>query len=161
MVAEAAEACRLQDHLEGVTGQHQRVHLTRASEYLTLNVVKTDTPSMAPPPPHPVAPGVVRSAALILGQAAARTVEQLQEDLTRVLGAAQPKRLLSELAADGSPKIPSLVAVFLLSQVAKAVGRPKLVDLSRVRREDMRSMGGVARLVYRTMHPVSAGSLAS
>jgi len=103
----------------------------------------------------------VRSAALILGQAAARTVEQLQEDLTRVLGAAQPKRLLSELAADGSPKIPSLVAVFLLSQVAKAVGRPKLVDLSRVRREDMRSMGGVARLVYRTMHPVSAGSLAS
>jgi len=135
--------------------------LTAASEYLTLDVVKTDTISAAPPPPNPVAAGLVRSTALILGQASARTVEQLQEDLTRVLRAAQPKRQLSELAADGSPKIPSLVAVFLLSQVGKAVSRPKLVDLSRVRREDMRSMGGVARLVYRTLHPVSAGSLAS
>jgi len=104
---------------------------------------------------------VVRSAALILKEAAAKTVEQLQEDLTRVLRAAQPNRQLSELAADGSPKIPSLVAVFLLSQVGKAVGRPRLVNLSQVRREDMRSLGGVARLVHRTLHPVPAGSLAS
>jgi hypothetical protein len=132
-----------------------------ASEYLTLNVVKTDTPSTAPPPPNPAAAGVVRGAALILAQASAKTVEQLQEDLIRVLRAAQPNRQLSELADDGSPKIPSLVAVFLLSQVGKAVGRPRLVDLSRVRRKDMRSLGGVARLVYRTLHPVPAGSLAS
>jgi hypothetical protein len=131
------------------------------SEYLTLHVVKTDTPSTPPPPPNPVAAGVVRGDALILAQASAKTVEQLQEDLTRVLRAAQPNCQLSELADDGSPKIPSLVAVFLLSQVGKAVGRPRLVDLSRVRRKDMRSLGGVARLVYRTLHPVLAGSLAS
>ncbi len=126
--------------------------------------MKTDIPSAVPPPP-PVsgagAGGVVLSAALILKEAAAKTAEQLQEDLTRVLRVAQPNRRLSELAADGSPKIPSLVAVFLLSQVGKAVGRPRLVNLSRVRREDMRSLGGVARLVYQTLHPVSAGSLAS
>lgn len=104
---------------------------------------------------------MVRNAAHILREAAAKTVEQLQEDLTRVLRAAQPNRQLSEIADDGSPKIPSLVAVFLLSQVGKAIGRPKLVDLSQVCREDMRSLGGVARLVHRTLHPVPAGSVAS
>lgn len=88
-------------------------------------------------------------------------MEQLQDDLARVLRAAQPNRQLAERADDGSPKIPSLIAVFLLSQVAAAVGRPKLVNLSRVRREDMRSLGGVARLVHRTLHPVPAGPLAS
>jgi hypothetical protein len=51
--------------------------------------------------------------------------------------------------------------VFLLSQVGVVVGRPKLVNLAHVQREDMRSLGGVARLVHRTLHPVPAGPLAS
>jgi len=90
-----------------------------------------------------------------------RTVDQLQSDLTDLLRAAQPNRQLTDIADDGSPKIPSLVAVFLINQVGGSVSRPKLVDLSRVRREDLRSLGGVARLVHRTLHPVPAGPLAS
>jgi hypothetical protein len=139
-----------------------RLRLPIASEYPTLDVVKTDISSTAPPPPPAVPPAaVVTGAAVILQGAAARTVDQLEEDLARVLRAAQPNRQLSELADDGSPKIPSLIAVFLLSQVGAALGRPRLVNLSRVRREDMRSIGGVARLVHRTLHPVQAGFLAS
>lgn len=88
-------------------------------------------------------------------------MEQLHGDLTRLLRAAQPTQQFADLADDGSVKIPSLVAVFLLSQVGAAVGRPRLVNLSRVRREDMRSLGGVARLVHRTLHPVPAEPLAS
>jgi hypothetical protein len=104
---------------------------------------------------------VAAGATGLLNGVAARTIDQLQGDLTRVLQSAQPNRQLSEKADDGSPKIPSLVAVFLLSQVGAALARPKLVNLSQVRREDMRSMGGVARLVYRTLHPAPAEPLAA
>lgn len=132
------------------------------SEYPTLDVVKTDAPSAAPPPPSvAVPPPASPSAATILSEAATSTVEQLQSDLTRLLRAAQPNRQLTEMADDGSAKIPSLVAVFLINQVGASVGRPKLVVLSQVRREDLRSLGGVARLVHRTLHPVPAGPLAS
>ena len=131
------------------------------SEYPTLDVVKTDITSVAPPPP-PAAPlAAVQTHAAILASVTTRTVDQLQSDLTRLLRAAQPNRQLTDMADDGSPKIPSLVAVFLINQVGGSVSRPKLVDLSRVRREDLRSLGGVARLVHRTLHPVPAGPLAS
>lgn len=69
--------------------------------------------------------------------------------------------MLSERADDGSPRVPSLVSVWLISQVGNAVGRPKLVNLSKVRREDLRSLGGVARVVHCALHPVSSESKAS
>lgn len=134
--------------------------MTIVSEYPTLDVVKTDITSVAPPPPVAAPPAAPANAA-ILASVTTRTVDQLQSDLTRLLGAAQPNRQLTDVADDGSPKIPSLVAVFLVNQVGASVFRPKLVDLSRVRREDLRSLGGVARLVHRTLHPVPAGPLAS
>jgi hypothetical protein len=134
--------------------------LTIVSEYPTLDVVKTDITSVAPPPPVAAPPAAPANTA-ILASVTTRTVDQLQSDLTRLLGAAQPNRQLTDVADDGSPKIPSLVAVFLVNQVGASVFRPKLVDLSRVRREDLRSLGGVARLVHRTLHPVPAGPLAS
>lgn len=134
--------------------------MTATSEYPTIDVVKTDIPSAAPPPPAASSLVALVPVAILSG-VAGRSVEQLQGDLARVLQAAQPNRQLVERADDGSPKVPSLIAVFLLSQVGAAVGRPKLVNLSRVRREDMRSIGGVARLVHRTLHPVPAGPLAS
>ena len=135
--------------------------MTTVSEYPTLDVVKTDIASVAPPPP-PAAPlAAVPPNAAILATVATRTADQLQSDLTRLLRAAQPNRQLTDMADDGSPKIPSLVAVFLLNQVGASVSRPKLVDLSRVHREDLRSLGGVARLVHRTLHPVPAGPMAS
>jgi hypothetical protein len=137
--------------------------LTTVSEYPTLDVVKTDITSVAPPPPPSVAvtPTAVPTTATILSGVVTRTVDQLQSDLTRLLRTAQPNRQLTDMADDGSAKIPSLVAVFLINQVGASVSRPKLVDLSRVRREDLRSLGGVARLVHRTLHPVPAGPLAS
>ena len=99
--------------------------------------------------------------AIALSMVTTRTADQLQNDLALLLRAAQPNRQLTEMAADGSAKIPSLVAVFLINQVGASVRRPKLVDLSRVSREDLRSLGGVARLVHRTLHPAPARPLAS
>ena len=92
---------------------------------------------------------------------ATRSVAELEQDLTGVLRRSQPTRGLSELAADGSPRVPSLVSVWLISQVGNAVGRPKLINLSKVRREELRSIGGVARLVHRTLHPVPSEAKAS
>jgi hypothetical protein len=135
--------------------------LTIVSEYPTLDVVKTDIASVAPPPPPAAPPAAVPTNAAILASVTTRTVDQLQSDLTRLLRSVQPNRQLTDMADDGSPKIPSLVAVFLLNQVGASVSRPRLVDLSRVRREDLRSLGGVTRLVHRTLHPVAAGPLAS
>lgn len=131
------------------------------SEYPTLDVVKTDIASVAPPPAPATPLAGVPTNGAILASVTTRTIDQLQSVLTRLLRAAQPNRQLTDVADDGSPKIPSLVAVFLLNQVGASVSRPRLVDLSRVRREDLRSLGGVARLVHRTLHPVAAGPLAS
>jgi hypothetical protein len=132
--------------------------LTATSEYPTLDVVNTDIPSVAPPPP-PL--GGAPSVPNVLVAVTTLTVDQLEADLTRLLRVAQPNRQYTELADDGSPKIPSLVAVFLINQVGSLVGRPKLVDLSRVSKTDLGSIGGVARLVHRTLQAVSAGPLAS
>lgn len=83
-----------------------------------------------------------------------RSAAELEQDLTVLLRAARPTCVTTEVAGDGTPKVASLVSVWLLSQVGNAVGRPKLVNLSKVRREELRSVGGVARLVHRALHPV-------
>lgn len=62
------------------------------------------------------------------------------------------KGLVGDTASDGTPTVASLVAVWLISQAAAEAGRPRLVNLSKVRREDLRSVGGVARLVYQGLH---------
>ena len=124
-----------------------------------MNVVKSDITAkgaIAPPkrrrptaPPTPLA--AVRT----------RSATELERDLTDLLLLAQPNRTFTELASDGSPRVPSLVSVWLISQVGNAVGRPKLVNLSKVRREELRSIGGVAQLVHRTLHPVPSQVRAS
>jgi hypothetical protein len=86
-----------------------------------------------------------------------RSVAELEEDFAGLL-ANRPGCALSEIADDGSPRVASLVSVWILSQVGNAVGKPKFVNLSNVRREELRSIGGVARLVHRTLHPVPAVS---
>ena len=127
------------------------------SEYPTLDVVKNDIPAKGA-----IAPPKRRVASVApLAAVATRSVAELEQDLTGVLRLAQPTRGLSELAADGSPRVPSLVSVWLISQVGNAVGRPKLINLSKVRREELRSIGGVARLVHRTLHPVPSEVKAS
>jgi hypothetical protein len=89
------------------------------------------------------------------------SVDELESELTELLLASQPASLSSEIAGDGSPRVASLVAVWLISQAGAAVGRPKLVRLSQVRREDLRSLGGVARLLHRTLHPVPVDARAA
>lgn len=126
------------------------------SEYPTLDVVKSDIPAKgAIAPPKRKGPAS-SGPATPLAQVRTRSAVELERDLTDLLRRARPTCVMTEVAADGSPKVASLVSVWLLSQVGNAVGRPKLVNLSKVRREELRSIGGVARLVHRTLHPVPA-----
>jgi hypothetical protein len=130
------------------------------SDYPTFNVVDNDVAEVGAiaPPMATSALVTVRSA---LAQAASRSEAQLVGDLMGALRAGQPTRQLVDIAGDGSPKIPSLVAIWLLSQVAAVVGRPKLVDVAKVRREDLRSVRGVARLVHAALHSTAGGAKAS
>lgn len=118
--------------------------------------MKSDIPAtgaIAPPKrkgPRPESP------ATPLVDVRSRSAAELERDLTELLHQARPDCATAEVAADGTPKVASLVSVWLLSQVGNAVGRPKFVNLSKVRREELRSIGGVARLVHRTLHPVPA-----
>jgi hypothetical protein len=138
----------------GPTG---RDRLTPMSEYPTLDVVKSDiAPVGAIAPPKRKARPQLGGEATPLAEVRTLSVTELERDLTALLRTARPTCVLSELADDGSPRVASLVSVWLLSQVGKAVGRPKLVNLSKVGREELRSIGGVARLVHRTLHPVPA-----
>jgi hypothetical protein len=125
------------------------------SDYPTLEVVKSDIPAKGAIAP-PKRKALTTAPATPLADVRTRSVEELERDLTELLRAARPTCVLTELAADGSPKVASLVSVWLLSQVGNEVGRPKLVNLSKVRREELRSIRGVARLVHRTLHPVPA-----
>jgi hypothetical protein len=125
------------------------------SDYPTLDVVKSDIPAKGViAPPRRKAPS--SAPATPLADLRTRSADELERDLTELLRAAGPTCVLTEVAADGSPKVASLVAVWLLSQVGIAVGRPKLVNLSKVSREELRSIRGVARLVHRTLHPIPA-----
>jgi hypothetical protein len=135
--------------------------LTTMSEYPTIDVVRSDIASrgaIAPPRRKGTVPGPSTAP---LAAVRTRSAAELERDLVDLLRSAQPTCALTDLAADGTPRIPSLVSVWLLSQVGNAVGRPKFVNLSRVRREELRSIGGVAHLVHRTLHPVPAGVKAS
>ena len=91
-----------------------------------------------------------------LASVAQRSVGELRQDLSSLLRSAQPNRSLSEMAKDGTPSIPSLVAVWLISQVAAAAQKPKLVNLSKVRPEELRSLGGLAALLHRSLHQTMA-----
>jgi hypothetical protein len=128
--------------------------LTFMSEYPTLDVVKSDITTKGAIAP-PKARASSDSASSLAG-VYARTAAELEQDLTELLRKVRPTCVTTDVAADGSPKVASLVSVWLLSQVGSAVGKPKLVNLSKVRREELRSIGGVARLVHRTLHPVPA-----
>lgn len=130
------------------------------SEYPTLNVVKSDIATRgAIAPPKPAGPPA--PAAGLLAAVRSRSVSELEADLGSLLRSAQPTCPLEEKAPDGSPRVASLVSVWLISQAGKAVGRPKLVNLSKVRRDDLRSLAGVARIVHRALHPAVSEAKAS
>lgn len=127
------------------------------SDYPTLYVMKSDVPSNAPPPrgrvPAPAAaPGVAP-----LSDAPARSCAELERDLEDTIRRGKAAIALTP-GEDGTPAISSMIAVWVLSQVGKALGTNKSpVKLSKVENpEDLRSIGGVARLLHAVFHPAPA-----
>lgn len=79
--------------------------------------------------------------------------QTLQELFAQLGGRSASEVAAGELHANGTLRIPSLVAVWLIGRVSEAY-RPgtKLVKLSRVRDVDvLRSVGGVAELLIRSI----------
>lgn len=114
------------------------------------------------PPAAALAP-VVQQAA---GAPALQTMTE-EELIVEILGriAAAEQRPLHELEGDpkhidGTVAIDSMTAVSALASIGGTVGRPRLVDLSRVDREDLRSVAGLARLARRALDGLVSGSVA-
>jgi hypothetical protein len=130
--------------------------LTSMSEYPTLDVMTENNPSTSSPffelPPAAPAPRPQRLPVTI-DRARVETldVDGLTTELMMVLGRLKnrtPAELLADgVAPDGSAAIKSLIAVCLIGTVGKAFDQPRLVNLARVRRDDLRSVRGVARLI--------------
>jgi len=138
-------------------GRNLASPLTSMSENPTIDVMNDDA-SAAPAPPPP-APGPVPD---LDGNRLRRCTEaELAAELNGLVSGALPAVGLNELAGDGSARIASLVAVWLIAQVGKAVGQPKLVSLSNVKAEDLRSVAGVARLTYNALRASSAQQAAA
>lgn len=81
------------------------------------------------------------------------------------LWAAMANRTAGELAAgevhkDGTVRISSQVAVWLIGRVSEAYGRRKLVNLSRVKDvEKLRSLGGLTELLWKVINADTGGTL--
>ena len=58
-----------------------------------------------------------------------------------------------ELHEDGSTCVSSMIAVYLLSELANSVGRERITQLSTAPRQDLESLQGLARLVSRCLFP--------
>lgn len=86
-----------------------------------------------------------------------RTVAELEADLEAMIRHGKASIDLTP-GEDGTPAIASLIAVWLLTEVGKALGTGKSpISLSKVENpEDLRSIGGVARLLHGVFHPASA-----
>ena len=109
-----------------------------------MHVMRSDIDSGVPPPPPLELSTPVVSAQEIL----AMDWDALEGHLQQRLRRGRPGQQFEERAEDGSPRIPSLVSVWLISQVGHAVGRQKVVNLSKVKNnKDLRSLAGVARLL--------------
>ena len=109
-------------------------------------VVESDIESGAPAPPAVLSEG--RTPMVGAGEILTMGPDRLRAHLEVLLSQGLSSRHFDELAEDGSCRIPSLVAVWLISRIGGEVGKPQLVDLSRVdRKEDINSTAGVARLL--------------
>jgi hypothetical protein len=66
-----------------------------------------------------------------------------------------------EMHPDGTPRISSQVAVWLIGRITQAYGCPKLVNLSRVKDvEALRSLGGLAGLLVGVIDADTEGTMA-
>lgn len=134
------------------------------SEYSTIRVVTENTgsplfelPPAAPlPRPRRVPPAV--DAGRIDSLDVDGLVEELTELLSRLKNRTTDELLAGEIAPDGSIALKSQIAVCLIGTVGKAFGRPRLVNLSRVPRDDLRSVRGIARLIRAALDQHRAGA---
>jgi hypothetical protein len=107
---------------------------------------------------HPGPASIQLDPATVCAMSEAEIREQVLEML-----ACLKRRPMAEVAAgdshtDGTLAIGSMIAVWVLSTVGKAFGR-RLVRLSDVDRESLRSVGGVSRLIKQaTARPAAAGA---
>ncbi len=123
------------------------------------------------PPPatsaHPVLTLAQRVAAVPgLGRSELRAADAAAMSATLLeLWAAMANRPAQELAAgeihsDGTTRISSQVAVWLIGRVSEAYGRRKLVNLARVKDlESLRSLGGLTGLLGSVISADSEGTL--
>ena len=84
----------------------------------------------------------------------------LQELCAQLGGGTRAPAATGELHGNGTPRIPSLVAVWLIGRVSQAYEPgTKLVKLSRVRDPDvLRSIGGVTDLLIRAIRADIGGN---
>lgn len=73
---------------------------------------------------------------------------QVAAELLQILQSARRLKDAPPFGQVGTVQVPSIVAVWLLSQVGRAVGSARLVNLRQVRRQELRSIAGVAGLVH-------------
>ena len=120
--------------------------------------MRSDINSGAPPPPPPEIQPLAVSADDIFAMGS----DGLSACLQELLRQGMPSRRFAERAEDGSPRVPSLVSVWLIGQVGNAVGQSKLVKLSNVKnKKDLRSIAGVERLLRGALdelRPIRAAS---
>jgi hypothetical protein len=129
--------------------------LTTVSEYLTIDVMRTDVAVPAPPStPRPSASAPSFHSL---------TPTQVEVELVRILRDAQRLPQGSRLARheNGSVRIPSMLGVWLLSQVGRAVGHPRLVNLRTIDGKQLRSSRGVAGVVCAALRALPAAPLAA
>lgn len=127
--------------------------MTFVSEYPTIRVVSENASSPffelppAAPPPRPRRVPVVADPTRIKSLDVDGLVQELTDLLARLKNQTPAELLAAEVAPDGSVAVKSQIAVCLIGTVGKAFGRPRLVNLARVPRDDLRSIRGIARLI--------------
>lgn len=119
--------------------------------------MKSNIDSRALPPP-PELPAVETTAAEILEM----DPDALEGHLGGLLGRSGLSQQPAQVGEGGSPQIPSLVSVWLISQVSHTVGQQKLINLSKVEnKQDLRSVKGVARLLHGALSALDSAREAS
>lgn len=124
------------------------------------------TPHMAPPaqPGLTLAQRVAAVSGLSRSELRAADAAAISATLLG-LWAAMTNRPVYELAAgemhqDGTVRISSQVAVWLIGRLSEAYGRRKLVNLSRVKDvESLRSLGGLTGLLGAAINSETEGTL--
>jgi len=112
----------------------------------------------AAPPPRPERLPVVVDRGRIESLDVDGLTAELMSILARLKNRSPQELLAAGVAPDGSAAIKSLVAVCLIGTVGNAFGRPRLVNLARVPRDDLRSVRGVARLIRATLDEQRRGA---